>query len=57
MLYRPFGDLSLSRFIADLRERGMTKAVCGDLEKHAYSLNDSISDSNIRNLHILTAVS
>ena len=33
-----------------------TQAVCGDLEKHAYSVNDRISDAQIRNLHILAAV-
>ncbi len=41
---------------AVLIERDMTKAVCGDLEKHAYSVNDGIEDGRIRNLHILAAV-
>lgn len=44
------------KVIAFLTEQGMTKATCGDLEKHAYSVNDSIEDSEIRNLNILYAV-
>ncbi len=43
-------------FIAELMDRSLTKATCGDLEKHAYSVNDHIRDASIRNLHILTAV-
>ena len=39
-----------------LQEQELTKAICGDLEKHAYSVNDSIADGDIRNLHILAAV-
>ncbi len=39
--------------INELMEQNLTKAVCGDLEKHAYSVNDSIEDSYIRNLNIL----
>lgn len=39
-----------------LIDRGLTKANCGDLEKHAYSVNDSIADGDIRNMHILSAV-
>lgn len=42
--------------IDELMEQGLTKAICGDLEKHAYSVNDSIADAGIRNLHILAAV-
>ena len=36
--------------------QGLTKAICGDLEKHAYSVNDAIADGDIRNLHILSAI-
>ena len=43
--------------ISALQEKGLTDAICGDLEKHAYSVNDKIKDGNIRNMHILTAVS
>lgn len=45
-----------SAVIAALREQGLTEAVCGDLEKHAYSVNDRIADPDLRNAHILTAV-
>ena len=37
-------------------EQGLTKAICGDLEKHAYSVNDRVSDANLRNLPVLAAV-
>jgi hypothetical protein len=42
--------------IDELASQELTKAICGDLEKHAYSVNDGIEDSEIRNMHILTAV-
>ena len=42
--------------IDELQNQKLTKAVCGDLEKHAYSVNDTILDSNVRNLHVLSAV-
>lgn len=45
-----------SMIIGYLIDNEMTKAICGDLEKHAYSVNDSISDPNIRNMNILAAV-
>ena len=45
-----------SAYIAELQAQGLTEAICGDLEKHAYSVNDSIEDAEIRNLHILAAV-
>ena len=45
------GDL-----IEALMEEGITKATCGDLEKHAYSVNDGIADAEIRNMHVLAAV-
>ncbi len=45
-----------AEFISLLQDQELTKAVCGDLEKHAYSVNDGIRDSSIRNLHILSAV-
>lgn len=41
---------------AILIEKGYSKAVCGDLEKHAYSVNDRISDGNLRNMNIFSAV-
>ena len=43
--------------IADaLRNANLSKATCADLEKHAYSVNDSVSDATIRNRHVLSAV-
>lgn len=42
--------------IDELAGQGLTKAICGDLEKHAYSVNDGIEDGEIRNLHILAAI-
>ena len=45
-----------SCFIDELQDRGWTKADCGDLEKHAYSVNDRIADAQLRNRHILAAV-
>ena len=39
-----------------LQTQELTKAICGDLEKHAYSVNDAVSDAAIRNLHILAGV-
>ena len=42
--------------ISVLQEEGLTEAICADLEKHAYSVNDSIEDAALRNRHILYAV-
>ena len=42
--------------IDELQEQGLTQATCGDLEKHAYSVNDRIGDAQIRNMHVLAAV-
>ncbi len=42
--------------IDELAEQKLTQAICGDLEKHAYSVNDGIEDAEIRNLHILAAI-
>ena len=42
--------------IGELQEQDLTQAVCGDLEKHAYSVNDRVADAQIRNMHILAAV-
>ena len=43
--------------IEALQAQALTKAVCGDLEKHAYSVNDAVADATIRNMHILAGVS
>ena len=45
-----------SYIIEDLQARDITKAICGDLEKHAYSVNDFVKDGEIRNLNILATV-
>lgn len=42
--------------IDELAEQGLTSAICGDLEKHAYSVNDGIEDAELRNMHILAAI-
>lgn len=42
--------------IDELMDQGLTKANCGDLEKHAYSVNDGIENAELRNLHVLAAV-
>ena len=39
-----------------LRQKGITKATCNDLEKHAYSVNDFITNGNLRNSHILSGI-
>lgn len=51
-----FIEKTASDIIELLKERDITSAVCGDLERHAYSVNDKIKDSGVRNMHILTAV-
>ena len=45
-----------SETIEQLQDRKLTEAICGDLEKHAYSVNDKIADVNIRNMNIMIAV-
>ena len=42
--------------IDELIDCGLTQANCGDLEKHAYSVNDGIAEAEIRNLHVLAGV-
>ena len=42
--------------ITALQDQGLTEAVCGDLEKHAYSVNDQIGDPELRNAHVLAGV-
>lgn len=45
-----------SEIITQLQDKNLTKAICGDLEKHAYSVNDRIQDSTVRYMNILVAV-
>lgn len=49
-------ESTASDVIDELQEQGLTKAICGDLEKHAYSVNDGIEDGDVRNLNILYTV-
>lgn len=42
--------------IGELNRQGLTRADCDDLEKHAYSVNDSIEDGQLRNMHVLCAI-
>ena len=42
--------------IRELQNQSLTGADCGSLETHAYSVNDRIGDTDLRNLHILAAV-
>ena len=42
--------------IAELKRQGLTDATCGDLEKHAYSVNDRVKSSEIRNMSIFAGV-
>ena len=42
--------------ISELQSQKLTTSECNDLEKHAYNINDRISDSNLRNMHIMSAV-
>ena len=45
-----------SETIEKLQAQGLTEAACGDLEKHTYSVNDGIRDSEIRNLNVMVCV-
>ena len=45
-----------SLIISELIDQGLSEAICGDLEKHAYSVNDRIVDNEIRNKNIFYAI-
>ena len=45
-----------ARVIDRLLDDKLTEATCGDLEKHAYSVNDGVADAQLRNIHILSGV-
>ena len=45
-----------SAVIEELQEQGITEAVCGDLSKHANSVNDHVADPALRNEDIFFAV-
>lgn len=42
--------------ITELQNEGITDAICGDLEKHAYSVNDKIKNNELRQMNILATV-
>ena len=42
--------------INELQELGVTDAICGDLEKHAYSVNDRIKNNELRQMNVLASV-
>ena len=45
-----------SAVIDELQRQSLTDAICGDLEKHAYSVHDRITDASLRNTHILFGI-
>ena len=45
-----------SYIIGQLKEQGLTEASCGELEKHAYSVNDRIEDPLLRNADIFAGL-
>ena len=42
--------------ITELGNEGITDAICGDLEKHAYSVNDKIKNNELRQMNVLASV-
>lgn len=42
--------------IGEFQNQGLTEAVCSDLEKHAFSIQDGIRDNNLRNMHIMEGI-
>lgn len=49
-------EKAASAVISQLQEQNISDAVCLDLEKHAFSVNDHINDSVIRTANVLSAV-
>ena len=53
-------ELLIAQIAGDTAERlslqGLTDAICCDLEQHAYSVADRITDAQLRNMHILSGV-
>ncbi len=49
-------ELTAGAVIEELISQGITEAICGDLTKHAYSVNDYVNDGDLRNLNILSGV-
>ena len=42
--------------ITELQDEGVTDAICGNLEKHAYSVNDKIKNNELRQMNVLATV-
>ena len=42
-----------ARIIGELRRQGLSRATCNNLDTHAYSVQDSIADVNLRNMHVM----
>lgn len=45
-----------SLIIGELQNQSLTKAICTDLEKHAYSVLDGVKDNGLRNMHIMEGI-
>lgn len=45
-----------SIIINQLKEQKLTMATCNNLETHAFSVTDKISNANIRNMHIMEGI-
>ncbi len=43
-------------FIEEFQTQALTEAICGDLEKHAYSILDGVKSAGLRNMHIMEGV-
>ncbi len=43
-------------FVEEFKKQGLTKATCNDLENHAYSIQNSIKDIMLRNMHIMDGI-
>ncbi len=48
-------DISLL-IIEQLKKQGLTERTCNNLERHAYSVLNSITDGELRNMHIMEGV-
>ncbi len=42
--------------IREFKVQNLSKAICADLEKHAYSILDGVQDAKLRNTHIMEGV-
>ena len=45
-----------AQVLAEVRAQSLSDAEGGDLERHAYAVNDRIRDPELRNLHVLAAI-